>query len=112
MTAPVNGIAPPRAGSILTASPDMARRNRAEARFRSYGVIAIAISLSVLAFMLITIFSDGISSFRQAKLAFPVTLDAGVLDPKGNGNRDEMSKVTTVGYGKVLAKSSSGKDSV
>ena len=99
--APMKG----RSASILTAAPDMKRRNRAEARFRSYGVIAIAISLSVLAFMLFTIFSDGISSFRQAKLAFPVTLDASVLDPKGNGNRDEMSKVTTVGYGKVLTKS-------
>lgn len=92
-------------GSILTAAPDMKRRNRAEARFRMYGMVAIAISLSVLAFMLFTIFSDGISSFRQAKLAFPVTLDAKVLDPKGNTNRDEMTKVTTVGYGKVLAKS-------
>ncbi len=99
--APMKG----RSASILTAAPDMKRRNRAEARFRLYGVIAIAVSLSVLAFMLVTIFSDGISSFRQAKLAFPVTLDAGVLDPKGNGNRDEMTKVTTVGYGKVLAKS-------
>lgn len=105
MTAPVTGIAPPRSGSILTAAPDMKRRNRAEARFRSYGVIAIAISLSVLAFMLFTIFSDGISSFRQAKLAFPVTLDSAVLDPKGNANPDEMTKVTTVGYGKVLTKS-------
>ena len=96
---------PGSSGSLLTAAPDMKRRNRAEARFRMYGVIAIAISLSVLAFMLFTIFSDGISSFRQAKFAFPVTLDAKVLDPKGNANRDEMAKVTTVGYGKVLAKS-------
>lgn len=96
---------PGSSGSILTAAPDMKRRNRAEARFRMYGMVAIAISLSVLAFMLFTIFSDGISSFRQAKLAFPVTLDAKVLDPKGNANRDEMTKVTTVGYGKVLAKS-------
>lgn len=93
------------AGSILTAAPDMARRNRAEARFRMYGVIAIAFSLSILAFMLITIFSDGISAFRQAKLAFPVTLEAAVLDPKGNGDREEMNKITTVGYTKVLVKS-------
>lgn len=94
-----------RRGSILTAAPDMARRNRAEARFRLYGVGAIGVSLAVLAFMLVTIFSDGISAFRQAKLAFPVTLDAAVLDPKGHANREEMTKVTTVGYGKVLVKS-------
>ncbi|MBL9048350.1 MAG: DUF3333 domain-containing protein, partial [Tabrizicola sp.] len=78
---------------------------RAETRFRAYGLVAIAISLSVLAFMLITIFGDGISAFRQAKLSFPVTLDAAVLDPKGNANRDEMTKVTTVGYGKVITRS-------
>lgn len=94
-----------RKASLLTADPDMARRRRAETRFRTYGIVAIAISLAVLAFMLITIFTDGISAFRQAKLDFPVTLDAKVLDPKGNRDPAEMAKITTVGYGKVLTKS-------
>jgi phosphate transport system permease protein len=91
--------------SILTASPEMKRRNAVEGRFRIYGLVAIALSLSILALMLFSIVRDGTSAFVQAKLTFPVTLDAAVLDPKGNGNRDEMTKVTTIGYGKVLGAS-------
>ena len=93
------------AGSLLSADAGMSRRRRAEARFRSYGILAIAVSLAVLALMLITVFSDGITAFRQAKLSFPVTLDASVLDPDGNRDPAEMSRITTVGYGKVLARS-------
>ncbi len=90
--------------SILTASAGMKRRNAAEARFRVYGLVAIAISLVTLAIMLFTIFRDGVSAFHQAKLTFPVELSAETLDPKGNRDRDEMAKVTTVGYQNVLAK--------
>jgi phosphate transport system permease protein len=89
--------------SILSASNDMKRRNAAEARFKAYGLIAIAISLITLAIMLFTIFRDGVSAFHQARLSFPLELSADVLDPNGNRNRDEMAKVTTVGYQKVLA---------
>ncbi len=91
-------------GSLLVASDGMRRRNAAETRFRLYGLAAIVVSLAVLLVMLWTIFSDGLSAFRQAKLTFPVTLDATVLDPDGNGLRAEMMKITTVSYAKVLAK--------
>lgn len=90
--------------SILTASANMKRRNAAEVRFRAYGLIAIAVSLAMLAVMLFTILRDGVSSFHQATLAFPVELSAKTLDPKGNRNREEMAKVTTVGYQKVLSR--------
>jgi hypothetical protein len=43
-------------------------------------------------------------AFHQAQLAFPMELSAEVLDPKGNRDRAEMAKVTTVGYQKVLAR--------
>ena len=89
--------------SLLREDPLMQRRNRAERRFRAYGVAAICVSLITLAIMLFTIFRDGTSAFRQAYIAFPVTLDAGKLDPKGNRNRDDMLKVTTVGYTKLMA---------
>ncbi len=88
--------------SLLAPSADMRRRNAAEKRFKAYGIAAISVSLLMLAIMLFTIFRDGVSSFTQAQLTFPVTLSAEVLDPQGNRNRDEMNKVTTVGYGKVL----------
>lgn len=92
----------PKRGSILVASDRMKRRNRVEGIFRWLGLAAIAASLAVLALMLFTIFRDGSSAFFQAKLSFPVTLEAQVLDPAGNRSRDEMMKQTTVTYGKLL----------
>jgi phosphate transport system permease protein len=91
--------------SLLAQDTLMRRRNSAEARFKAYGVAAIAVSLIVLAIMLFTIFRDGVSAFRQATLTFPVTLDAAVLDKSGKRDLAEMEKVTTIGYGKVLASS-------
>lgn len=90
--------------SILTASTDMKRRNAAETRFRAYGLIAIAIALITLAVMLFTILRDGVSSFHQATLSFPMELAAETLDPKGNRDAAEMAKVTTVGYQNVLSR--------
>ena len=81
--------------SLLVASPEMKRRNAAEARFKAYGLIAIAVSLITLAIMLFTIVRDGSSAFFQAKLSFPLELSAEVLDPQGNRLREEMTKVTT-----------------
>jgi phosphate transport system permease protein len=92
----------PARSSLLTQSALMKKRNAAEARFKAYGVAAICVSLSVLAIMLWTIFSDGVSAFKQASLTFPVTLDADALDPKGNRERAEMMRVTTIGYTKLL----------
>lgn len=88
--------------SIYVTSPEMKRRNAAEARFRLYGLVAIAVSLTMLAIMLFTILRDGSSAFFQAKLSFPVELSEKVLDPKGNRDPAEMAKVTTIGYAKVL----------
>jgi phosphate transport system permease protein len=93
---------PTPAESILQPSSLMARRNAAETRFRIYGMIAIAVSLTVLFIMIFTIFRDGISSFRQTSVTFPVTLTAEMLDPSGNRDRAEMTEVTTIGYGKVI----------
>jgi phosphate transport system permease protein len=98
------GLAPGRTKtSILSQGTLTKRRNAAETRFKAYGLGAIIVSLATLAIMLYSIFSDGVSAFYQAKLSFPVTLSAEVLDPSGNRNRDEMAKVTTVGYQRVLA---------
>ncbi|MBM3612232.1 MAG: phosphate ABC transporter permease PstA [Alphaproteobacteria bacterium] len=88
--------------SLLVQDTRTRRRNTAEARFQAYGIVAISISLGMLAIMLWTIFSDGVSAFRQTTFSFPVTLEAERLDPNGNRNRDEMAKVTTIGYTNLL----------
>ncbi len=89
-------------GSILQTNDNMRRRNAAETRFKAYGIAAIVLSLATLAIMLWSIFSDGISAFSQAKLTFPVTLTADLLDPKGAGNIDDLRNITTVTYNKVV----------
>ncbi len=58
--------------SILVEDKLMKKRNAAEARFKAYGVAAIVVSLATLVIMLWTIFTDGVSAFRQATLTFSV----------------------------------------
>ncbi|SCY67739.1 phosphate ABC transporter permease PstA [Paracoccus tibetensis] len=89
-------------GSLLQADSRTRRRNAAEKRFRAYGVTAIAIAILALVFLLTTIIRDGASAFRQTYLSIPVTLDAEILDPQGNRDVAEMSRVLTLGYGRVL----------
>ncbi len=96
------GPAAAHKGSLLEKTALMRKRNAAEGRFRLYGIVAIALSLSLLAFMLFTIFRDGSSAFFQAKMQVPVVLDAQALDPAGNRSRDDMVKLTTMTYGKIL----------
>ncbi|WP_347138293.1 phosphate ABC transporter permease PstA [Paracoccus sp. SSK6] len=88
--------------SLLEQDARTKARNAAEKRFRLYGVAAIAISMIALVVLLATILTGGAGAFRQTYLNIPVTLDAAVLDPKGNRDPAEMAKVLTLSYGKVL----------
>lgn len=90
--------------SLLRQDARTRARNAAERRFRWYGIGAIAISMIALVVLLATILTDGAGAFRQTYLNIPVTLDAAVLDPKGNRDPAEMAKVLTLTYGKVLDK--------
>ena len=89
--------------SLLTQDALMKKRNAAESRFKYYGIAAISVSLIMLGVMLWTIFSDGVSAFRQASLELSVTLDPERLDPDGNGSVASIAKVTTIGYGNLLS---------
>ncbi len=91
--------------SLFTQDKKTTARNAAEKRFRAYGVVAITLALLALVWLLISIFGAGLPAFRQTFLTFPVTLDVAVLDKQGHALPAEMAKVTTIGYGKVLASS-------
>ncbi|MBK4214424.1 phosphate ABC transporter permease PstA [Paracoccus caeni] len=99
MSNPVSGATK---GTLMQPDARTRRRNAAEKRFRIYGATAIGIAVLALVVLLFTIFRDGSGAFRQTYLAIPVELNAQVLDPKGNRDPGEMSKVLTLGYGKVL----------
>lgn len=102
MPMPRSGDIPAAKSSLMVADANTRRRNAAEKRFRIYGATAIGIALLALVVLLFTIIRDGSGAFRQTYLAIPVQLNAEVLDPKGNRNPDEMAKVLTLSYGKVL----------
>ena len=107
MTDISSGRAVPAAkpSSLVAPNALLRRRKAAETRMKFYGLAAIILSLGTLAIMLLTILADGTSAFRQATLTFPVTLDAAALDKTGNRNPEEMAKVTTIGYKRVIAAS-------
>ena len=90
--------------TLFTQDARTRKRNAAEKRFRAYGLIAICLAMAALVWLLVSIFSQGLPAFRQTFLTFPVTLDAAALDKAGNRNPVEMAKVTTIGFGKHLAK--------
>ena len=91
-----------RSASLLQQDARTRRRNAAERRFRWYGAAAIAFSLAALLVLLTTILGNGAGAFRQTYLNIPVTLDAEVLDPRGNRDPAEMARVLTTSYGRVL----------
>ncbi len=104
MTMQSAAAAPAAQTSIFVQDARMARRNAAEKRFRAYGLSAIVFSLGMLAFILWTIFADGVSSFSQTSVVFPLELTEKTLDPKGARDPAQLAKVTTVGYGKLISK--------
>ncbi|WJS83765.1 phosphate ABC transporter permease PstA [Paracoccus sp. TOH] len=91
--------------SLLAADPRTRKRNAAEARFRAYGLGAIVISMIMLVILLFTILTGGIGAFRQTYLEIPVTLDAAQLDKSGSRDPEQIKKVLTLTYGKLLQQS-------
>ncbi len=88
--------------SLLKQDARTAKRNRAETRFKAYGLIAIGIGILMLVVLLTTIISRGTGAFQQTYLSLDVTLDAAKLDKKGERNLDDIKKVSTFGYKPLL----------
>ena len=87
----------------LTVEDDRSRRrNRAETRFRAYGIAAIATGLLFLTVLLGTIVWNGVGAFQQSFISVPVHLDPAKLDKKGNRDLDEIKKVSTFGYAPLI----------
>ncbi|MCZ8334865.1 MAG: phosphate ABC transporter permease PstA [Rhodobacteraceae bacterium] len=101
MTAPAMA-APAKATSLIEPDARTRRRNASERRFRLLGLTAVGVGLLALVILLTSVLGNGLSAFRQTWITIPVTLDAAVLDKQGNRNPDEMKKVTTLGYGKLV----------
>ncbi|SMY07415.1 phosphate ABC transporter permease PstA [Flavimaricola marinus] len=90
-------------GSLLAVDARTKKRNAAETRFKAYGIGALLIGLFFLVTLLTAIVSNGSTAFSQTYISLDVTLNAEKLDPNGTGDRDEIAKVTTLGYTQIIA---------
>ena len=68
----------------------LARRYRAERRFRAYGIAAITFGVAFVIFLFSTVFSQGVSALRQAYLQIDVFYDPEIIDPAGNRDPDDL----------------------
>ena len=84
--------------ALIAEDPRTKKRNAAEKRFRIYGMSAIAIGLIFLVVLLGAILSNGIGAFQQTFITTQVFLDPAKLDKKGEGNIEDIQKVSTFGY--------------
>ena len=88
--------------SLLSVDDRTRRRNAADARFKAYGIAAIALGLIMLVVLVTTIVGKGTGAFQQSFITLEVELLENKLDKKGNRNLDDIKKVTTFGYAPLL----------
>lgn len=67
----------------------LARRQRAEKRFRAYGIIAIFLGMSFLVLLFTSIIANGYQAFTQTYIELPIYFDPEVIDP--DGDRDPQA---------------------
>ncbi|MDE0029326.1 MAG: phosphate ABC transporter permease PstA [Deltaproteobacteria bacterium] len=83
-------MAAPTNSTIDIVRATLARRNRAERRFRNFGRAAVVVGLVFLVLMFVNIIATGYSAFRQTYVKLPVHFDAQVIDPQGTGDPDTL----------------------
>lgn len=90
--------------SLLALDARTKRRNAAEARFRLYGIAAVAAGVFFLVVLLGAILSNGVGAFQQTFLTVEVYLDPAKLDKKGQRDIADIKKVSTFGYTPLVQK--------
>ncbi|PIE12700.1 MAG: phosphate ABC transporter, permease protein PstA [Rhodobacterales bacterium] len=88
--------APVQKTSLYTLSARTKKRNAAEARFKFYGIAAIATGLFFLVVLLSQIVLNGSGAFLQARITVPVHLDQARIE------KAEKSVMKTSGYRKLI----------
>lgn len=94
---PANGTAPKRSIDIVIEG--LAKRRRAEKRFRAYGLASIVLGLCFLLVLFTSIISNGYSAFIYTNVSLDVPLDAQLIDPDGSRKPQTLSSAD---YDEVL----------
>ena len=94
----ISNDTPAGGGSLLVTDARTKRRNRAETRFKAYGIAALAVGMAFLAALLWAILSNGLTAFSQTYVQLDVPLLEEKLDKDGDRDPDKIAKVSTFGY--------------
>jgi phosphate transport system permease protein len=78
--------------SSAAAKRRLAKRYRAEARFRSYGVIGLILTALFIAILILDVAVKGLPAFWQHSLVLDVGLDAATLDPQGRRDPQDLAR--------------------
>ncbi len=70
----------------------LAKRYRAERRFRAYGLISVVLGILFLAILLTDIVSKGHTAFFQTQVTLEVYFDQEVIDPQKTGEPDVLRR--------------------
>lgn len=73
--------APGKPRTMDIVNQGLAKRYKRETRFRRMGLAAIVMSLTFLAFLFISIFSNGYTAFKTTQIKLDIHLDAHQIDP-------------------------------
>ncbi|MCK8462260.1 phosphate ABC transporter permease PstA [Aliiroseovarius sp. S1339] len=88
--------------SLLALDARTKKRNAAEARFRAYGIGAIAIGLLFLMVLITSIFAKGMGAFQQTFITLNVELSEAKIDKSGTRDLEAIKKITTFGYNPLI----------
>ena len=69
----------------------LARRYGRERRFRLYGLLSVLFGIVFLGFLLVTIFGNGYTAFRQTYIRLDIDFDAALIDPDGRAEPDALA---------------------
>ncbi|MEO6078593.1 MAG: phosphate ABC transporter permease PstA [Steroidobacteraceae bacterium] len=67
------------------------RRYWAEQRFRAYGLGSVLIGMAFVLFLFGTLFSQGYSAFRQARITLDIFYDPAIIDPEGTRTAETLA---------------------
>lgn len=70
----------------------LAKRRRAERRFRAYGFASIVLGLTFLVILFTSIISNGYTAFIYTNVALDINLDAQRIDPEGSRKPESLAQ--------------------